>query len=146
MDSQTKNIRIKKTLVKRGRGQASLINCFFCITCPYSKWPRDLYVEYNHTDLVCSFTVYSRCLWRLTDVVMSFCPDYPAVQVLHPTQCAQYYDCSNMVNLPNQPAYLNECPYPKLFNADTLRCDDYASVDCGDRIEPLSPCKCPLCK
>nr|XP_022335507.1 uncharacterized protein LOC111132108 [Crassostrea virginica] len=101
--------------------------------------PASLYFNFGSKTCTWPQNVSQPCPGT-ADVVMAFCPDYPAVQVLHPTQCAQYYDCSNMVNLPNQPAYLNECPYPKLFNADTLRCDDYASVDCGDRIEPLSPC------
>ncbi|XP_065924132.1 uncharacterized protein [Magallana gigas] len=106
----------------------------FWIDCPASLY-------YNYGSKTCTWPQnVSKPCPSTGDVVMSFCPDYPAVQVLHPTQCAQFYDCSNMNSLPNQPAYLNECPYPKLFNDQTLRCEDYASVDCGDRAEPLSPC------
>ncbi|XP_061184903.1 uncharacterized protein LOC133192909 isoform X1 [Saccostrea echinata] len=106
----------------------------FWIDCPATLY-------YNYDSKTCTWPQNSNQPCQSTqDVVRSFCPNHPTVQVLHPDNCAQYYDCSNMNNLPNQPAYLNECPYPKLFNAETLRCDDYASVDCGDRKEPLSPC------
>lgn len=128
------------SIIYKVLGRASVeIEEFFTFgkDMPCNKRVLFVVLSLLESTLVCYLDLFI----NFPDVVMSFCPDYPAVQVLHPTQCAQFYDCSNMNSLPNQPAYLNECPYPKLFNDQTLRCEDYASVDCGDRAEPLSPCK-----
>lgn len=68
-----------------------------------------------------------------------FCAVLPTDVLMHSTRCAQYYDCSK----PNSrfgEMYLQECPYPSLFDPKTKACLDFTEVTCGERIEPKSPC------
>ena len=76
-----------------------------------------------------------------SDIVVRYCEQYPDATLLDEDHCAQYYDCSKANALPDGTPFKSECPYPQLFNADTLGCDDYSNVNCGTRKEPLSPCK-----
>ncbi|KAK3095139.1 hypothetical protein FSP39_010723 [Pinctada imbricata] len=76
-----------------------------------------------------------------SDIVGTYCQQYPDAKLLNEDHCAQYYDCSGENALPGSSTpYVSECPYPQLFNADTLKCDEFSKVDCGKRAEPLSPC------
>lgn len=76
---------------------------------------------------------------NVTDVVKSYCPQYKKAKLLHEDSCARYYDCGD-IGTGAEP-YLKECPYPQLFNPDTLTCDDYKYVDCQGRNRPVTPCK-----
>lgn len=53
--------------------------------------------------------------------------------------CAQYFDCSSPVTEFGQ--YLQECPYPQLFNDDTQQCQHFSQVECKSRYQPKAPCK-----
>ena len=62
----------------------------------------------------------------------------------HSTECQLYYNCSNQ----EDPGYhssftrhMEECTYPQLFNSQTLRCENYTDVDCGQRQEHVEPCE-----
>ena len=70
--------------------------------------------------------------------IVSFCQANPTVIRAHPSNCAQYYDCSAL-NFGGD--YLKECPYPDLFDVGTLACRKVTEVKCGARHEPKSPCK-----
>ena len=60
----------------------------------------------------------------------------PNLTLPHPTNCAQFYNCS----MPGR-SHRDECKYPTLFNQTTRRCEMFNSVDCGDKTEPQAPCK-----
>ncbi|KAL3853245.1 hypothetical protein ACJMK2_016801 [Sinanodonta woodiana] len=69
----------------------------------------------------------------------------------HPTECQLYNNCS--VNYTYVPRYfeqhLVECTYPKLFSTDTFKCEDFDTVNCGNRRETKSGCgyralQCPV--
>lgn len=77
--------------------------------------------------------------YNITDVVDTYCPQYPRAKLVHDKNCARYYDCSDFGN--KRTPYLKECPYPQLFNTDTLTCDDYKYVECEERYRPVTPCK-----
>lgn len=70
--------------------------------------------------------------------ILSFCHAYPTAVRPHPTNCAQYYDCSTAAFGGSQN---RECPYPQLFDAVTLTCKPFTDVQCGVRYEPKAPCK-----
>ena len=57
----------------------------------------------------------------------------------HPTQCAQFYDCSRPASLYG--TYLHECQYPQMFDDVSGTCADFTAVNCGSRYEPKAPCK-----
>ncbi|XP_071083547.1 uncharacterized protein [Haliotis cracherodii] len=62
----------------------------------------------------------------------------------HPTECAQYYNCSApAMTIHGRPWEKNrqECPYPQLYNPETQRCEHYSMVTCGNRTEPLGKCE-----
>lgn len=68
-----------------------------------------------------------------------FCSLLPNDILMHPTRCGQYYDCKR----PNSrfgEIYLQECPYPALFDLNTKSCLDFTEVICGQRVEPIAPC------
>jgi hypothetical protein len=43
--------------------------------------------------------------------------------VVKQDNCAQFYDCSKPVTELGQ--YIQECPYPQLFNEDTHQCEHF---------------------
>ena len=62
--------------------------------------------------------------------------------VVKQDNCAQFYDCSKPVTELGQ--YIQECPYPQLFNEDTHQCEHFSQVDCRSRYQPKAPCKSVL--
>ena len=52
------------------------------------------------------------------------------------SNCARHILCSPMLT-----ASSLECPYPKLFHTETLKCEMPGIVKCGTRYEPLDPCE-----
>jgi len=64
------------------------------------------------------------------------CP--PGAVTSHPTECGQFYECAAQAE--RWEHQLRECHYPMLFNPESLRCEHYSMVTCGDRREPLDPC------
>lgn len=53
----------------------------------------------------------------------------------HPTECQAYYNCSVWYDpVPRYlEQYMQECPYPMLFDAETGKCDHFENVKCGNR-------------
>ncbi|PVD24918.1 hypothetical protein C0Q70_15411 [Pomacea canaliculata] len=107
----------------------------------------------NSAHHVCALrgSPYDNCdTWEtLTlDPVAEQCSRNPTTFLPHPSNCHQYYNCSGNSNLyPSRPDpdsanfYLYECTYPQLFNKNTLRCEDYRQVQCGERFEPVDKCE-----
>lgn len=69
----------------------------------------------------------------------------------HPSQCQAFYNCSvdNSGSYYYSEQYMQECPYPNLFNAEANICDDFENVKCGDRVEYTNACdyarnRCPV--
>ncbi|XP_071103438.1 uncharacterized protein [Haliotis cracherodii] len=61
----------------------------------------------------------------------------------HPDNCAWYFNCSMTPDAVMETFYngfIMECPYPQLFSADTMQCEDFEDVECRGREEPKSPC------
>jgi len=54
-----------------------------------------------------------------------------------------YYDCTLSSNMYGE-TFLQECPYPSLFDPTQGMCLDFSQVTCGTREEPLAPCKLML--
>jgi len=67
-----------------------------------------------------------------------FCNKNPKAIAANPLNCAQYIDCSRTG--PFGVPHVFECPYPDLFNNNTLSCDNFENVNCGRRMEPMDPC------
>ncbi|XP_048257678.1 uncharacterized protein LOC125383479 [Haliotis rufescens] len=76
--------------------------------------------------------------------VNPICKTTTETLIPHPTECAQYYNCS-APGLKMQGYTLGqnqqECPFPELYNPDTQRCEHYSMVTCGSRREPLGRCE-----
>ena len=63
--------------------------------------------------------------------------------VPHPTECHAYYNCSHKYEFVPYyfEQYLQECPYPDIFNTETMACDHFENVKCGARVEFKNGCK-----
>ena len=66
----------------------------------------------------------------------------------HPQECQAYYDCSIPFK-DKDPTWfdlffspMKECIFPKLFSPETLACEHFEYVTCGERREPKHYCKC----
>ncbi|XP_046572061.1 uncharacterized protein LOC124280210 [Haliotis rubra] len=78
------------------------------------------------------------------DDVNPICKTTTETLIAHPTQCAQYYNCSApamRVHRTTLEKNLQECDYPQLYNPATQRCEHYSTVSCGNRTEPLGKCE-----
>ena len=71
--------------------------------------------------------------------IKDLCFANPQAVVPHPSNCAQYFDCSQVSTSFGH--YLMECAYPMLFDESTLSCRDFNQVQCGTKREPLAPCE-----
>ncbi|KAL3884669.1 hypothetical protein ACJMK2_024787, partial [Sinanodonta woodiana] len=89
-----------------------------------------------HTCVEGIFNPYTRnCL---KDVVEEICSSSTYTVVPHPDNCAQFYNCE--VENTKLGHYLMECPYPQLFDSNSLMCKDFQDVECGVKFQPLSRC------
>jgi hypothetical protein len=68
----------------------------------------------------------------------SFCRANPTSLKPHPSNCAQYYNCSDVNSRYGR--YLEECTYPDLFSSVTMRCQKFQTVSCDAKHEPKAPC------
>lgn len=75
----------------------------------------------------------------LIDNIGSYCKANPRAIKSHPTNCAQFVDCS-AINSPYG-KYIQECTYPDLFSVTTMSCQKFESVSCIPKNEPQAPCK-----
>ncbi|XP_071175832.1 uncharacterized protein [Mytilus edulis] len=74
-----------------------------------------------------------------TTDIDSFCTANPTSLKPHPSNCAQYYNCSDVNSRYGR--YLEECTYPDLFSPVTMRCQNYQTVSCDAKHEPKAPCE-----
>ncbi|XP_071083907.1 uncharacterized protein [Haliotis cracherodii] len=60
----------------------------------------------------------------------------------HPSECHKYYDCALASATPDVyfAKYEAECPYPQLFSSINFRCQDFKTVDCGQRAVKFNYC------
>ena len=79
----------------------------------------------------------------ILDVIDSYCKANPGVTIPSVTNCAQYYHCGNAASV--QRHELQECVYPKLYSTVDNTCKDFSQVQCGQRFEPVEPCKIIFC-
>lgn len=63
------------------------------------------------------------------------CTQGVVTQFAHEDNCAKYYQCASGI----QPIPA-ECPYPRLFDRNTQKCELYLYVNCDVRKEPKDPC------
>lgn len=71
--------------------------------------------------------------------INAYCKANPKAIKPHPTNCAQFVNCSAAHSRYGQ--YIQECVYPDLFSADSLSCQKFESVQCIPKNEPQAPCK-----
>ena len=74
-----------------------------------------------------------------TDNVGDYCNYNPRGTLPKATNCAQYYDCSEIYII--GASFEKECPYPQLYHPVLRTCADYNAVLCESRYEPMTPCK-----
>lgn len=70
-----------------------------------------------------------------------YCASSVDAKIAHPRICSRYYDCKLTRPRENFNKYEGECRYPLLYSERYQRCIDFSDVQCGSKIEPLSPCK-----
>ncbi|XP_071082419.1 uncharacterized protein [Haliotis cracherodii] len=60
----------------------------------------------------------------------------------HPDHCQLYYNCSRVyTQVPRYfQQYLQECPYPQVFDVGSGACRDFQLVNCGTRDETINAC------
>ncbi|XP_062578131.1 uncharacterized protein LOC134240032, partial [Saccostrea cucullata] len=68
----------------------------------------------------------------------SFCKANPQAIKPHPTDCAQYVNCSHFGTQYGK--HIQECTYPDLFSSTSLTCQQFESVTCAPKNEPQAPC------
>ncbi|XP_071083913.1 uncharacterized protein [Haliotis cracherodii] len=78
---------------------------------------------------------------RLASAMNPICLTKRLPLIPHPTECAQYYNCTTPAMKHYWEANLQECPYPQLYDPGTQRCEHYSKVQCGNRTEPLGKCE-----
>ncbi|XP_071083536.1 uncharacterized protein [Haliotis cracherodii] len=84
-------------------------------------------------------SIYDKCTKKDTRAETVICLPESRALIPHPTNCAQYYNCSAPTRF-RWPEHLSECPYPQFFNVITKRCEHYTMVKCGERVEAISQC------
>ena len=89
--------------------------------------------------LAMDFFYHDGFLYSIAGNPNIFCTVRPSSMMAHPTQCAQFYDCSRPASLYG--TYLHECQYPQMFDDVSGTCADFTAVNCGSRYEPKAPCK-----
>ncbi|KAJ8316010.1 hypothetical protein KUTeg_006024 [Tegillarca granosa] len=79
------------------------------------------------------------CMKQVPKVdVPDYCHAHPKAVIPERTNCAHYYNCSDLGNYGNQ---TKECIYPDLFSDQTMKCQPFENVTCDTRMEPQAPCK-----
>lgn len=68
--------------------------------------------------------------------IPSYCKSNPSAVLPDPSNCGRYFNCGDPTS-----HYRQECVYPQLFSDQSMHCDDFQSVLCGQRSEPQAPCK-----
>lgn len=78
--------------------------------------------------------------------VVEICKLYPSLVFPHPHECQMYYNCSMIEDKDlsiecHHVMHLTECIYPDLFSEETLQCENFTNVKCGEREEIKYLCK-----
>ena len=79
--------------------------------------------------------------------VVDICKLNPTLVLPHPHECQMYYNCSMIEDermtsgTCRRVMYLTECIYPDLFSEETLQCENFTNVKCGQRQEIKYLCK-----
>lgn len=79
--------------------------------------------------------------------MVEICKKHPSLILAHPRKCQQYYNCSMKEDVDLsfryrvRRLYLTECYYPDLFSTETLECENFTEVKCGNRYEVKWICK-----
>ncbi|KAK3589928.1 hypothetical protein CHS0354_034946 [Potamilus streckersoni] len=94
---------------------------------------------------ICRFGVYDptprTCVTEFDPAsIERYCQGKGDLLFPHTTNCARYYNCSDVMMRPLFGKYLNECPYPNLFSIESLSCMPYKDVDCARRKAHKEPC------
>ncbi|KAJ8316014.1 hypothetical protein KUTeg_006028 [Tegillarca granosa] len=71
--------------------------------------------------------------------IENFCRANPTKVIEHPTNCAQFINCTNRNGQYGD--YIQECVYPQLFSGEDLMCKNFTSVSCQNKFVPQAPCK-----
>ncbi|KAK7486559.1 hypothetical protein BaRGS_00022225 [Batillaria attramentaria] len=116
------------------------------LQCPQStvfslRLPGCVWENSDHDDCSSNYGIETTTATTLS--VEERCRQDPTAVIPHPTECHQFYNCSLVqrgFSYYFQDKYQDECPYPQLFDAQKLQCEDYDKVQCGQRREPVNGC------
>ncbi|KAK3583069.1 hypothetical protein CHS0354_004014 [Potamilus streckersoni] len=71
--------------------------------------------------------------------IPDYCKAHPTAVIASDTNCAKYYNCSDVKSRIGGNAI--ECKYPDLFSTTTNQCENFTLVQCKNRTEPQAPCQ-----
>ncbi|XP_062607658.1 uncharacterized protein LOC134269470 [Saccostrea cucullata] len=74
--------------------------------------------------------------------VLNFlCSKNHSAAIPDPENCAKFYNCSKLLSSKTLEDMKTECGYPDLFSLSTGRCQNFKTVNCTKRKEPVTPCE-----
>lgn len=76
----------------------------------------------------------------MTAVLNFLCSKNQSSAIPDPANCAKFYDCSKLLSSTTLQDMTTECKYPDLFSVKDGKCQDFKSVNCTTRKEPMAPC------
>ena len=79
------------------------------------------------------------CLIDFVGEVQDVCKANPTMVFPDDQNCAKYINCSDTGSMLG--SYINECTYPDLYSLANKQCEQFDTVACGKRPEPMAPCK-----
>ncbi|KAK3583072.1 hypothetical protein CHS0354_004017 [Potamilus streckersoni] len=74
-----------------------------------------------------------------SSTIPDYCKAHPTAVIASDTNCAKYYNCSDVKSRIGGNAV--ECKYPDLFSTTTNQCENFTLVQCKNRTEPQAPCQ-----
>lgn len=97
-----------------------------------TDWPLDFFCV--------DFSLLNLCFLCLIAVLNFLCSKNQSAAIPDPANCAKYYDCSKLFTSTTLQDMTTECKYPDLFSVKDGKCQDFKSVNCTTRKEPMAPC------
>ncbi|KAK3583070.1 hypothetical protein CHS0354_004015 [Potamilus streckersoni] len=84
--------------------------------------------------------ILRKCQDKVTQgTIPDYCKAHPTAVIASDTNCAKYYNCSDVKSRIGGNAV--ECKYPDLFSTTTNQCGNFTLVQCKNRTEPQAPCQ-----
>ena len=124
---------------------------FWCVNGQIVKMDCPNGLQFNLDAGICDWPQNSDCVEDPTTeppTIEEQCQQDPTAIIPHPTECQLFYNCS-VVYGPGPRVFEQHMGYTDYFNTDTMKCDNFENVNCGDRVETLDACSyrrnwCPV--